>query len=258
MAKAKAKKAKKWAAEAMWDYDPTGGDPFAGIEPDESGKETKEKPEFDASALIARLDALEAQNRSLSEANRMLMMQPAPQAAPQQRQAPQFNVQGMPDPVTDPTAYSAEMARRMMEYQSEVAAYNSAPAPQQTYANRNLMEEFLESHPEYAPFRDRVEFIGLKVSNKAAKRGMDVNKYAFGATEQFFADAMQEYEKTFGKPGVVDEDEDEGDEPDNSRSISMLSGQRHGEAFKAQKEGSESLGTLTDDLREKQTKLRIF
>lgn len=257
MAKGKGKKAKKAAAETMWDFDPSGGDPF-GLENDNLNvQEGEKKPEFDASALIARLDALEAQNRTLSEANRTLMMQPQVVAAPQQRAAPQFNVQGMPDPVTSPEAYSAEMARRMMEYQTAVAQYNSTPT-NLPYAQRDLMAEFLEGHPEYAPYRDRVEFIGLKVSEKAKKRGMDVNKYAFGATEQFFADAMQEYEKTFGKIEVEGEDDDEGEEEDNSRSISMLSGQRHGQPFKTQNSKDEELGTLTGDLRERQTKLRIF
>lgn len=161
---------------------------------------TDSKKQPDVAELLARLDTIQ-QRLDESERANIALTTAAPRATVT-AQPPQFNVEGLPDPVTHPQEYAAELAKRQHEYgqaytkyQADVAA---ASAPQGD-ANA-LWEDFTDRYGAYAEDQEGVEFAVSKALKKAQARGMDIDKYRFQNSDRFFRDVVAIYDERFGKP----------------------------------------------------------
>jgi hypothetical protein len=77
-----------------------------------------------------------------------------------------------------------------------------------------LWGEFAEKYPDLAEHRDMVELAAVTVSQKARARGLDAQKYMFGASEQYISDVAAEVERRFGKALKVLKEEEEDDGTD--------------------------------------------
>jgi hypothetical protein len=169
-------------------------------------------PAADLAALQAQIAKLSGDLDQQRQTNMALMAQPLVQAAPA---TPKMDMTNLPDPTLDPEAYAREVANRTTAYigaVEQVRQAQSAGAAQSNQRVEALWEDFNAKYPQYAEHADRVEFAATKIAQRAAARGLDVNKYIFGASGVFMADVAAEMDKTFGKPEVEDPDDDGADD----------------------------------------------
>jgi hypothetical protein len=201
--------------------DPFNQDDFGG---DEGSEEVQQVGQFDPKALLDRINALEGSLERQRKTNLALMSQnPAQNFQPGPGPAPQLSYEGLPDPVTDPDGYGRAMAERNQRYLTELNQYQAAQqAPQNDLATKaeRLWGDFRENYPAYTEEdKDRVDYVAGKVIRKMTSKGVDVNRYVFGASEDFFEDVDKEFQKMFGgkapeKKRPVSEDTDDNFEDD--------------------------------------------
>lgn len=164
-----------------------------------NGKGKTAAPAITAEMLLAKIDAIGAENKSLRASNMALMSQ-APVVTQVSAPPAAVNLDGLPDPVQSPKEYAAEIAKRVSAHTNAVVNHaTSTQTTAQTNKQRidNLFNDFSSQFPELAKNRDRLEFIAQKVVNKAKESGINAEKYMFQAKDQFFADINDEYGKVF-------------------------------------------------------------
>lgn len=164
----------------------------------------------------ALLDQIAALNREVGELKRV------PQAMAQDftiAQRPNLNtkpdLKGLPDPVLEPEAYSTQLANRITTADENRRRISEWEQEQQRKANGRteaLWNDFSTAYPEHAKKRKAVEFIAAEVANEAAARGLNPERYMFGAPKQFMDDVVKRYDSEFGSPVAAqtpkDDDED--------------------------------------------------
>lgn len=177
-------------------------------------KQSQRKEEGPSTAeLMQRLAEVNAKLEA-SERDRQLDMarRTAPPAAPTQIEAPKLDLAGLPDPVVDKDAYAAEIARRTIAFQNDMATFNQkradAAKPQQLGDPDALWEDFTEQFPDYTDNEDRIRFATSQVVGRLAKRGIDVQKLMYGQPDRFFKEITDFYDKTFGSPTTESDDDD--------------------------------------------------
>lgn len=73
-----------------------------------------------------------------------------------------------------------------------------------------------------------MEFVVDKITKKASRRGVDVNRYMFGAGDQFFDDIVKTYDETFGAIKADGKSEEPapkgGEEEDENRTGGIFGG----------------------------------
>lgn len=131
-------------------------------------------------------------------------------AAPQ---APQLNLEGLPDPVTDAKGYGAELAKRTVQYQNEMTAFNAQRnAPKAApYDVNELWNDFQDAYPEYIGNEKGLSFAVGEVAKRLAKKGIDVPRFMATKSETMFKMITEEYDEIFGSP--TDHDDDQEQEP---------------------------------------------
>ncbi len=219
-------------------------------------------------ALLERIAALEAQTKQLSATNAALMTTPAPSnptpAAPKKQEV---DMDGLPDPITEPDKYAKELNKRIMaSVQSNLSAQREAEraaadaAQEERDRADGLWSEFQELYPDLAENQDFVDFAASKVVKKAQSRGRDVTRYIYTTREVFFNDVADEIKKSFGdvlKPS--DENEvDDTDDDDTSRSEGIFSGHPLAASTKQSKKDKEDAGDMLKDLRDLQKESGFF
>lgn len=242
-----------------------------GQEPGEEGK---------IAALEARLTAQQKELDRVSRTNTALMstaptfgVQPQGQGADGD---PEISMEGLPDPVTDAQAYHRELSKRIAaSIRAQTERDNEERrAMEAAEATRNartdaLWEEFAQGHPELAEQKDLVSVCAAQVVQKAINRGMDPDKYMFGASEQFFADVEGEVEKRFGKALKAmkaekgkkgEEDEQDDGTPAHIREANRALGIQGGVSSGGQpgRGREEPRGDLVEDLHKVQRKLGLY
>lgn len=214
---------------------------------DTDGDEGTEKgggkdPQAELLAQIATL----TQRVERAEATNMALMTQAPVQHTKQEpfQAPALDVSKLPSPIEDPSGYAQALQAHT---QSVVSAYltnaqgqNSAESDQKNRLEK-LWGRFEDKYEDYAGNQERVEFATLQVANEARARGLDLNRYMFGASDQFLDDVAKKMDTIFGKPNAKEEEEDEKTErnsPDG-RTGGIFGGMESG--------GKPARGRQTDD-----------
>lgn len=241
-------------ADSIFHVDPFNGLPHTMMDDSDPQSEPEVKSDGpDISTLMARIDSLEKRAEQLHQTNLALMTQaPAPSPSPQTTQAPQIDWNNLPDPVLDGAAYAQELTTRIMAMNQP----RPDPHAEARATEERLWKEFEEKNTEYAQDKDKVEFVARKVFDNARKKNIDLQKYVLGATDTFFEDVKTEYDRVFGKPETDNDDSDQDDEVDNSRSETVLTG---GPAYTLNtKVTPGNMGSIVSDLHERQKKMGLF
>lgn len=167
---------------------------------DEDEGEAKNK-QPDAEAKIAALEAkIAAMEREARMANFM--------AQPQQRQETQLkepqpvSLDGLPDQYSDPEGYAKALNERIAQSVEQRMSYHQHRQQRETEDSQRYQQLWTDftSRDQYKDLADKqeqVEFAARKVAAQMAARGVDVERYMFGARDQFFEDVHQEYERIF-------------------------------------------------------------
>lgn len=116
---------------------------------------------------------------------------------------PTFSMDGLPDPLSDATAYGAELSKRQQAYSKQLHDFYRAQenvTATQNQSFQQLWSDFATSYGEYADDQEGVEFATQKVRKQLERRGVDVNKYMFANSDRFFKDVTKVYDDRFGAP----------------------------------------------------------
>jgi hypothetical protein len=208
-------------------------------------------PDYSAqlAEMQANLKRMEEANLNLQRTNMALMGQPV-------QQQPNFgpeavDLENLPDPVTDPKGYAAEIVRRgdaVLQARQQKANWQSQQQQDLTSKVDGIWERFAKEHEDYAGNSDLVEFAATKAVAAAKAQGMDVNKYMFSATPAFFGDVVKILDGLgVGKTSA-------GEEEDNSepatRTAGIPGGLESGGALTRGKDADEQrIPTLAEELR---------
>jgi len=225
--------------------------PFDDSSLEEKGAEKAQKG-TDYSAQMAEMQAnlkrLEEANTNLQRTNMALMGQNLQPSKPNFGPAA-VDLEGLPDPVTDPKAYAAEIVKRGDAVLSARAAEQNWQAEQQrTMQERvdDIWKQFGEAYPAYAGKTDLVEAAATKAVAAARRQGVDPNKYMFAATPQFFADTV----KTLEGWGIKAEVEEKDDDTPALRTSGIPGGiESSGKLTQGKDPDEEKIPSLMDELR---------
>lgn len=178
--------------------------------PDAKAK-TKDEPNVSdlmqrLSEMSTRLDQAE-RNNAVADSVRQ-----APVAAPSASlEVPTLNLEGLPDPIDDSKGYAKAIAERTLAYQGAMQSYQNAKTEQskpQTLGDPDaLWDDFTEQFPNYAENESRIRFATAEVAGRLAKRGVNVQEYMFKHADRFYKDITKEYDKTFGDPTDVEQED---------------------------------------------------
>lgn len=152
-------------------------------------------------------------------------------------QAPQFlseepDLENLPDPTEDLKAYNAEMAKRFKTAYGN-AKHNEAlqmeGARDAASQREMLWQDFQTAYADYAKDPQKVGIASEQVARIAKARKMDMDKYMFGAGQKrFMSDVVVMHDKLFGKPIVLDKEDEEEDDSEDNRSMGIFAGQESG------------------------------
>ena len=216
--------------------------------------------------LQARLDALSKQVETLSKANAALVA--APISEPQAPPAPKpVSFEGLPDPLDNPQAYTAELNARIaknFQEQQDYARSLEASQKKNDGAAEALWDDFSTRYEAYAGDPDRIEFLSGKVITAAQKRGIDPRRYVTANRDIFMADIVDAYNKTFGNPTEEASDKDDepaarktlGEDDEPNRTGGIFGGAESGGRPAASKQDQGA--TMQDDLQAIQRRMGIF
>lgn len=194
--------------------DPGNVDIFAGLGEDRvsEGADEGEKggKGTDVAALEARINSMQAELARLERTNAALMAAPGtfmPQGGDRQApDEPALDLEGLPDMTIDPEGYHKAVTKRISDnLRASLAQEREQERAQQSEQQalgakvEALWSDFEEKYPDLAEHKDMVELAATSVAQKAAVKGLDVQRYMFGASEQYLADVAGEMKKRFGK-----------------------------------------------------------
>lgn len=208
------------------------GPAFPDLQFQEPEPEKTQDAGADQAKLLADLQKqigdLQADLDQQRKANLSLMAQPIVTAPVQEPTT--VDLKDLPDPTLEPEKYAAEVANRTTRYIGQVQQAQTARQQQTQQQNGRveaLWEDFAEKYPEWAERADQVEYAATKVAQRAAQRGVDVNRYMFGASSTYMQDVHKELEKVFGKIEASADDVDDDGAPDD-RTAGFIGGQDSG------------------------------
>ena len=177
----------------------------------------------------------------------------------------EVDMTGLPDPISEPDKYAAEISKRTI---AVVRAEDAQRAEAQTEARSaaasldgqvaGLWDEFQEKYPELSEDEDRVAFVAERVATTARKKGMDVDRYMFGpGRDMYLRDVAKTFTKIFPVELTSGDGEEEGEEEDpRSRTEGIFGGETSG--GKPAKGTDEQPGDMIKDLRDIQRKTGLF
>lgn len=175
-------------------------------------------------ALQQQIADMNAEMTRLRQTSAALMTQPTVAMPPM---LPQVSFDNLPDPVVDPTGYGRELAARTqqaIQNQHIMAAYQ---AEQQASANGKLdalWEDFQNQYADYAGDYRRVEYAATQVANRLSRKGLDVNRYVYASSDDFFREVAAEMDDIFGSGQVEETTETE----DDTRTVGIFGGMESG------------------------------
>lgn len=171
---------------------------------------------------------------------------------------PVFDASKAPDPVDDPKGYAEFVRNGILEeqrWQNDVTTWQQRQQATQQNRLSQLWEQFADQHEDYAQDEERVEIAATRVAQRAAKAGMDVDKYMYQSSGIFMNEVVKEMDKLFGKPkaGGLDDDDDGDDGVPDSRTGGIFGGAEYGSKPTGGK-SQEKLGSLSADIKAWQEK----
>ena len=187
----------------------------------EGDGEEKKGPTTDE--LMRRLDEQQKHIDRLQRNTIAMMGLPAPTiATPAAPKSPNIDLSGLPDPLEDRDGYNKGIAERVQSAITDGISTHAAAERTRhaTAASRDerigvLWGDFSNTYPELAANEEWVEFAASKVAKRAKARGLDVEKYMFGNSEQFMEDVAAEIGKVF-KPDTSNDGSDKNADTNDS------------------------------------------
>lgn len=184
-----------------------------------NGQGVTDKTPVTSEALLARIDALEQQNRALQDKREYPMMAPA---AAQERRVNPADLQldlvtNMPDRDVDPEGWAREQQTRIAAFaqsQAQAARQEVEGRFEQRAAADRLWAGFASKYPGWAKYEPLVESVASRLANDAQGRGVDLQRYMFGSPEMFYQDLDTALKASYGKllEDADEELDDEGEE----------------------------------------------
>ena len=220
--------------------------------------EQEKKDTVDVSALQAQITALTGRLDQAESTNRALLTQ-----APRMEQQQQTTVltgpdlSKLPDPIEQPKEYAAALSAAITSYttqQNEQMRSSMTREQTQEQQIQNLWSGFGRKYEDLAENQDRVEFAATLVAKEAKAKGIDVQRYMFTTSDQFYADVAKKYEETFGKPNSETEEKDP--EPAADRTGGIFGGMESG--GRPTSTGKEQQADMIKDLQDMQKKAGYF
>lgn len=169
---------------------------------------------------------------------------------------PQINYDNAPNPIDDPAGYAKfvrETTQAQIDYEKAAYAYQNRQAQVAATRNNSLWDDFSTKYKPYAGDPEKVEAATGVVLSRAQAKGVDINEYMYGNTDQFMKDVAAQMDKLYGKPSEGDDDDDyvdveSDDEPDN-RTAGLLGGATAGgKAAASPKEAPQKYGILSQEV----------
>lgn len=195
--------------------EPMFGEPVAQVFEDvdnEDGKRLDQEEEDRLEKLAQQLADMQNRLTEMNAVNMQLMAQPRWQSQVDDtfQPADPSKVE-LPDPALDPQGYDKALAERQrirMENERRRTEIESRKAKSAEEKAAALQAAFADKYPEMAANDERMAFITSQVARKAAKRGLDVERYMLLNQPRFIEDVATEYVKVFGDPTELEDDED--------------------------------------------------
>jgi hypothetical protein len=206
--------------------------------------------QVDQKALLAQIATLNSQIDAL-RAPLPVVQEPSAPSAPGA-----MSLENLPDPMQDPEGYARELQTRMDKHYQDQRNYEQFQTQQtQKAANRTseLWQTFAIDYEPYSADKTKAEFAAQQVARAAQAKGIDVEKYMFQHTDRFLSEVAKVYDKTFGKPGAEEEDEQD-DRPAN-RTAGIFGGAETGGR---PSKGVQPQDDMIKDLHKLQQKMGLY
>lgn len=197
--------------------------------------------------LQKQVAALQGQLVQTQRTSTALMNQAKTDLPPAQ---PQIDFSKAPDPTLDPAAYAQFIINANdAKIQYEKDLYNWQARQQNDIANKtqNLWDGFAGKYADLAKDAKRVEIATVEVINRAKAKGMDIDRYMYGASEQFMDDVAAEIGKLWPGAGAASDDDEE-DEDRTDMLGGGAGGQSAASANGGRKPPPEQYGALSNDV----------
>jgi hypothetical protein len=173
---------------------------------------------------------------------------------PQASQAPVLSFDGLPDPLHDHEGYARALTQRIFEHTRKTQDYEATQRAASQQSNDRyavLWEDFSEAYPALAEDQERARFAVQAARDRAARRGLDVDRYMFSNPTRWFKDIEKEYNRLVPDAGAEGDDDDTTD----GRTAGIFGGQESGNRPATRAEGP---GDLIRELQAEQRKLGLF
>lgn len=188
-------------------------DPIGSAIEAEKAKGQQTQDNVQLTELQKQVALLQGQLNQTTRANGALMQQAKTDLPPAQ---PQFDMSKAPDPTLDPGAYAQfilGIADAKVQYEKDVYAWQARQQNDIANKTQNLWDSFAGKYGDLAKNSKQVEIATVEVINRAKAQGRDVDKYMYGASDQFMDDVAAEIGKLWpGASAAAADDDDEGDE----------------------------------------------
>lgn len=203
-------------------------------------EEKKEDPATTIAQLQARIDQLQGivSTSTGRTAAPIAKQDPVPMA-------PVHDYSKAPDPAVDPKGYAAfvlEESRKDVEYEKQLFLYQQRQAKTQGDRVSGLWQDFTENYEIYAKDQTKVEVAATRVAERARAKGIDVDTYMYGTSDQFMKDVVKEIDKLWPdyatKAASAGDEDDDDDDEDNRASFVSPQGAASGKpAPKGEQQG---------------------
>lgn len=175
---------------------------------DNKGKASDQDDRYDN--LAKQIAELQAQNAEFQRANMALLATPQSFNNSDTFTPADPNKISLPDPALDPDGYDKALADRQ-----QIRADNARRKDETDRRRASEVEEkvedlwqsFGDKYPDMADDKDKIDFVSTNLAKRAAKRGVDVQRYMFVTRDKFLDDVAAEYVKVFGEPEGNDEED---------------------------------------------------
>lgn len=226
-------------------------------------------------AFEARMKALEDTLKDKDRTIAALLTNPATvvdtSALGRDDPAPGVDLKGLPDPVIDPEGHEKALSERISKAISDNIAHDrrardaeNRASSTQASRTENLWERFGDKYEDLAEDPDIVELAATKAAKAAEAKGMDLQRYIFGAGDTFLDDVATRVRGLRSKMGLDADDEpggvggasDEDEGEEEVRTQGIFGGVESGgkPAPGAKPPG----GTMIDDLQAIQRRTGFF
>jgi len=169
--------------------------------------------------LVARLEKMDAENKTLRESFDRFNAAPATQATQQTYQVDpsklKLDLNGMPDYVADPEKFQAELQTRIngvMEARQFAQASESQSRAQLRETADQMWNGFVGKFADWKEYPEIVNTVSKQLVEEVQQRGGDAKRYTMGTTDLFYTDLDKRLREKYGRLVAEQDDPSEEDQ----------------------------------------------